>query len=208
MAKRKEKKRNTKFSFIGRSCQGFTLVEIMVVLAMMAIMAVIAIPNFISWVPNYKLKSAARDLYSAMQQARIGAVKTNKDWAIVFDVANNQYFICSDSGGDSDWSTVVDNTVELQVSLSGYGSGVQYGYGNATKEATTAGTPFPVVPDNDLQNTSYVSYASDVAIFNSQGTGSSGYVYLDHSTKTIIYTVGSLSSGVVKLKKWVGTQWE
>ena len=57
--------------------KGFTLIEVIVVMALIAIMAGIAIPAINRWAPNYRLKGAARDLYSYMQQARGTAVKTN-----------------------------------------------------------------------------------------------------------------------------------
>jgi prepilin-type N-terminal cleavage/methylation domain-containing protein len=41
---------------------GFTVVELLVVLAVLAIFFAIGVPNFMSWIPKYRLKSAARDL--------------------------------------------------------------------------------------------------------------------------------------------------
>ena len=79
---------------------GFTAMELMVVIAIIGIMAAIAIPGFSTWLPNYRLKTAARDLYSNMQKTKVGAIKSNSDWAIVFDPANKRYRICSDDGGE------------------------------------------------------------------------------------------------------------
>ena len=59
----------------------FTFIELMVVIAIISIMAAISIPNLFN--PENKVKKVARELMGDMQQARMGAIKTNQDWAIV-----------------------------------------------------------------------------------------------------------------------------
>jgi len=61
---------------------GVTLIEVVVVIALLGILAGFAYPNFKSWIPNYKLKAAARDLVSNFQRAKMEAVKRNK-WVVV-----------------------------------------------------------------------------------------------------------------------------
>ena len=168
---------------------GFTLIELMVVIAIIAIMISIAVPAIMDWLPNYRLKAAANDLYSNMQKTKMGAVKSNSDWAIVFDVPNNQYFVCSNKGGDNSWSGTADNTI---VQTYGFNNSIAYGHGNATINATTAGGSFPV---------DEVSYNSNVVIFNSRGICGSGYVYIQNRYNNT-FAIGSLLNGVILLKKW------
>ena len=63
---------------------GFTMVELMIVIVVIAILSAIAVPNIISWLPNYRAKAAARDLISNFQKAKMEAVKANKDVIIQF----------------------------------------------------------------------------------------------------------------------------
>jgi len=63
---------------------GFTMVELMIVIVVIAILSAIAVPNIISWLPNYRLKAAARDMISNFQKAKMEAVKRNRDVIIQF----------------------------------------------------------------------------------------------------------------------------
>lgn len=58
--------------------QGFSLIELMIVIAIIAIMAAITAPSIIKWRPNYQLKKARQELYSNLQKAKLQAVKANK----------------------------------------------------------------------------------------------------------------------------------
>ena len=64
---------------------GFTLIELLVVIAMLAVLGLIAIPAFSAWMPEYRLKQAARELYSNLQRAKMGAVRANESWGVCFD---------------------------------------------------------------------------------------------------------------------------
>ena len=181
-----------------KNSKGFTLIEVLIVIGVIGILSAIAIPTISSWLPNYRLKAAARDVYSTMQKARMLAVKMNNNTAVVFDPGNNKYELCDD------WvAGVCAGSVQI-TDFSSIGSGVGYGHGEAPDQANASATAFPLSPDDN------VSYASpdNVAVFNSRGFGSAGYVYLDHQKNTTTYAVSSLSSGVVRILKWQGGGWK
>ena len=58
--------------------KGFTLVELMLTIALFAILAAVAVPNYNSFIASQRVKTAAHDLLVAAQYARSEAVKRNR----------------------------------------------------------------------------------------------------------------------------------
>jgi len=79
--------------------KGVTLIELIVVLAIIAIGAVLAVPNLGPWLANYRLRSATRDITSTLRTAQMKAVSNNMDYGVAFDIVNRQYRLYRSSGG-------------------------------------------------------------------------------------------------------------
>ena len=90
---------------------GFTLIELMVIIAIMAVSAGIAIPNFLSYMPKHRLNGAARQVMGDLMAARMKAVKLNHR-AKVFFYSDHQYKICDDADNNG---TVADGEGEVQL---------------------------------------------------------------------------------------------
>ena len=60
-----------------RTVRGFTLVEMMVTMSILAIVAASAAPSMTDFVAAQRVKSAASDLFMALQRARSEAIKRN-----------------------------------------------------------------------------------------------------------------------------------
>ena len=72
---------------------GFTLIELMVVVAIFAILTAIAVPFFIGKMPARRLEAAASDVNAAIRVARLNAVKKNTTATLQFDVDAESYVI-------------------------------------------------------------------------------------------------------------------
>ena len=60
-----------------RSARGFTLIEIMVSLAVLGILLMVALPNFSEWLQNQQLRAASEATLNGLQAARGAAIRRN-----------------------------------------------------------------------------------------------------------------------------------
>lgn len=71
-----------------KMCRGFTLLELMVTIAVLAILTTIAIPNFRDLVQSNRVTTQANELVSALTFARMEAVKRGRNVRVAVAVAN------------------------------------------------------------------------------------------------------------------------
>ncbi len=95
--------------------KGFTLIELMVVMAIMTVLAVLGIPNLISWLPKYRSGSAAREILSVVQQARFRAVKENASVVVAFDPNQNSYKAFVDNGTGTNSANMIQDSDEVTI---------------------------------------------------------------------------------------------
>ena len=77
--------------FRNRVLRAFTLIEVIVVLAIIAVLAGVAIPRMGASSPRYRIEAAARRVVADIELARQHANQTSSQQAIVFDAASNSY---------------------------------------------------------------------------------------------------------------------
>ena len=89
--------------------KGFTLVELMVVLAIFGILAAIFVPTASSILPGYRLKAAAGDIKSNLLLSKITAIRRNTRCVMVFNPGTyspqgrvGSYYVFLDT--NSDWT--------------------------------------------------------------------------------------------------------
>lgn len=107
-----------------RSVEGLSLIEILVVVAIVAILAATGIPSFNEWIQNTQIRTAAESIASGLQTARAEAIR--RSTPIEFTLTGNG------GAGETGWQIVERNTGDiLQSAPAGEGS----------RNATLATTP-------------------------------------------------------------------
>ena len=84
-----------------RKNSGFSLMELMIVIAIIATVTAISSPYLFSYISSSKLDSAVRDLQSTMQYAKLRAVKENANVVITF--------ITTGAGSSGEYTAFVDD---------------------------------------------------------------------------------------------------
>jgi len=135
-----------------KNSKGFTLIELIIVVVLIGLMSAIAIPNFINWLPNYRLKAATRQLYGAAMKAKGEAVKRNVNCALSFNQTiggvANVYVVYVDDNSNCQFDTgetiitqVTDWPKQVSFDTSkGGGDGLSFS-NNSTGQPTIAFMP-------------------------------------------------------------------
>jgi len=82
--------------------KGITLIELIVVFVIIAIGAALVVPNIGGWLPNYRLRSATRNIASTMRVAQMKAVSNNIPYRVNLndaEVGAGSYVLQYNSGG-------------------------------------------------------------------------------------------------------------
>jgi len=134
--------------------KALTLIELMVVLAIIAIMLGLAAPTFFNYQYTVKLRTAARELASDIRLARQSAVSANTTHQLCFDGSNTQYTIYQNNA--------CSGTVVKTVNIAQFYPGVTKS-GGATLTFSSLGTVTPA-------NTVFTLTENDITKFNKTKT--------------------------------------
>ncbi|MCP4579692.1 MAG: prepilin-type N-terminal cleavage/methylation domain-containing protein [Deltaproteobacteria bacterium] len=124
---------------------GFTLMEMIVVVAVFSILAAIAIPSFMSLLPGMRLNGAARQVLGDLMTARMKAVKLNQRTKVFFD-NSYQYRICDDADnndtvtsgeGDVEDKSIQANYQDVSFDLNNTSDPVFFPKGTASNRTIT-----------------------------------------------------------------------
>ena len=88
---------------------GFTIFEVMIVVAIMAVLAAIAVPNMIGWRAEAKLRGAVENLRGDLNAAKMMAVRENAFVVINFSAERYEVFVDNGAGANAgNWTWDAD----------------------------------------------------------------------------------------------------
>lgn len=105
---------------------GFTILEAIVVVAIVGILVLIVAPAFLNMINRIKLTGTAREIASLMQAARMEAIKLGAPAYVAYDATENRFFAFVDldrDGAESDGDRVLAARVYVPTKIEFRGPG-------------------------------------------------------------------------------------
>jgi len=96
--------------------EGFSLLEVVIVMGIIVAMTAAVIPNINSSIQNYRLYASAQEIASQMQSARLRAVRGNAMCTFLMSASGRQFGI--DLDGDGSISSSADVVLNLNNNVS------------------------------------------------------------------------------------------
>ena len=131
---------------------GFTLIELMITVAIVAIVSAIAIPSGISWRNNAKFRGAVNTLAGDLAAAKQSAIRWNAN--VVVDFTNSNYLIFLDNG---------DGTADADA------DGIPDGLDNGVQDGTERILRNRTLPAGVAIDLTATTFSGDSTRFDSMG---------------------------------------
>jgi type IV fimbrial biogenesis protein FimT len=112
---------------------GFTLVELMVTLAVLAIVLIAAVPSFVDFFDKSRVRGAADNVISVISNARAESVKTDLDVNLAFTGSGTAWCVGANAatppsgGNEAGAAAACDCTVATECLVSGVRSAIDVG---------------------------------------------------------------------------------
>jgi type IV fimbrial biogenesis protein FimT len=162
-----------------RKAAGFTLIEVLIVLAIAMVLAGIAIPSFVNAINSYRLNAAASAVSGAIEATRFQAIMKGCQSQLVFTSSTMSYQAYSEAGAIGATTCLASfAAVGTSIPLPSAGpitmSGTSFTYtffpnGTVTSTANPAGTTLEV--SNSLaKRYFYISGVGNVTVCQPTGT--------------------------------------
>jgi prepilin-type N-terminal cleavage/methylation domain-containing protein len=85
---------------------GFSLTEMLIVVAIALVIATVAIPQVLNGMRNLRLRNSATNVAGLIQQTRQRAVRDNRNYAMLSGLINNQSMVYIDLNNDAQYNRV------------------------------------------------------------------------------------------------------
>ncbi len=93
--------------------RGFSLLELLIAMAIITIAMAVSVPSFQVWVDNYRLRGTASGVIDALQMARSEAVSRNQNVVLQFTSNSWQLFVDDGSGGGTEDNFTRDGSEQI-----------------------------------------------------------------------------------------------
>ncbi|GFE58269.1 prepilin-type N-terminal cleavage/methylation domain-containing protein [Geobacter sp. AOG1] len=174
---------------------GFSLLELLVVIGVMGIITALAFPAFSSYYGDCCMKSAAWEIVGMVKEAKQCSLVDDRCYAVGFDPGRGTVSLIADRGPDGEWNTGDDKVVRV-FRLADRGGGVRFGYGSCGPIPGYAPTPDGITFQEN-----------NTIVCNPELTGNAGTVYLSASSgAAFAITVNSRDFSCVQ-RRWNGSAW-
>lgn len=84
--------------------RGYSLAELLTVVAMVGVITMVALPTFLQVIPQYRIRGAASEIAASLRLIRSKAVSTRSNWRMTVDPTNDNYWLESESSGS--WAPI------------------------------------------------------------------------------------------------------
>lgn len=197
------------------SRKGFSLVELMVVIAIFAAIVAITTQGFLKHAIKFRLNGAAREIMSTFMWARMKAVNENNNYVVVFGAigpffTNNTIFVYDDNENDFDPQNIDDSELVRKLVISDEYEGV--GFGGYKK-----------IDNADLGDGKYARFGATgsgtkpvrTTFYPTGRTSQLGTVYImtsedlaENDKQAPIRAVTISSAGRIRIRSYSGTTWD
>ncbi|HEY4949148.1 MAG TPA: prepilin-type N-terminal cleavage/methylation domain-containing protein [Candidatus Acidoferrales bacterium] len=200
----------------GRFTAGFSMLELVIVMAIVLVVAAIAVPNTLTLIHAARLRGAGGDLSSLLQTARIRSVQDDRYYSSYMIAGPPQQVYVDLSGnGGTGWVTPdplisipsevtpvaaanAPNTANLQAQFLPTGSGL------AVKDGSTTGTPVIFSPRGLPCST---LAATGGTVCDSAGGATAFWIFFQDTLSTNWEAVTVSPAGRVQKWQYTGTVW-
>ncbi len=198
--------------------KGFSLIELLIVIAVTGIAAGFAIPAYFNLKPGFKVNGAARQIMSDFMWARMKSINENNNYVIVFGTgsagtySDNTYYIYDDEdSGFSDPTTDQDSDeLAKTVVISDNYTGVSFDFIPGMKK-TSSGT----LAAGDYPVTFTTSGGIRWFRFSPTGRANKGgtiYIMIDDDVSSErddrARAVTMITTGRAKIRRYVDGTWD
>lgn len=101
---------------------GFTLVELLIGIAILGILLATAAPSFNTWIQNSQIRTASESISTGLQLARAEAVRRNTSVTFTLNADSSWNFGCTTAVGDLDGDGNADCPAPIQTRVASEGS--------------------------------------------------------------------------------------